>query len=83
VEKYSQGSYAGDIEQHFGSTNSKLDPNDELDINNPKYQLFLVRRYSIERNNTLDKFIIWDELFEDLGSALTEADARYRKEIQK
>jgi hypothetical protein len=51
------------------------------DVFDQSYQLFLVKRFGIEKNNTLDKFVIGNEVFADLPSALAVADARYRQQI--
>ena len=41
------------------------------------YQLFLVNRFSIEKNSTLDKFVIEEDVFDTLENALRNADSRY------
>lgn len=59
-------------------------PSDEIplfdgnrDITSPKYQLFLTKRYSIEKNSTLEKFVIEDSVFNTLADSLRAADASY------
>ncbi len=54
--------------------------NGELDISNPKYQLFLTKRFDIQRNNTLSKFVIDDEVFGTLEDSLQAAHTRYAQE---
>jgi hypothetical protein len=44
------------------------------DLQSGKYQLFLTKKYAIERNTTLDKFVIGDSLFPTLEAALKHAD---------
>lgn len=49
----------------------------ERNISSPAYQLFLTRRFGIEKNATLEKFVIGDEVFNTLEASLREADCRY------
>jgi formylglycine-generating enzyme required for sulfatase activity len=56
---------------------------DERNIESPAYQLFLVKNFNIEKNNTLEKYVIKDEIFENLHAALTDADKRYSIIISK
>ena len=51
------------------------------DIALPAYQLFLTKRFVIEKNNTLEKFVIGNDVFNDLSAALADADARYRQQL--
>ncbi len=51
------------------------------DISLPGYQLFLTKRFSIEKNNTLDKFVIGNDVFDDLPMVLADADARYGQQL--
>lgn len=51
----------------------------KLDL--PSYQLFLTRRFNIERNSTLDKFVIGDQVFGTLDDALAHADHRYGQHL--
>ena len=51
------------------------------DIALPAYQLFLTKRFVIEKNNTLDKFVIGNDVFNDLLAALADADARYGQQL--
>ena len=53
----------------------------QRDIAVPAYQLFLTKRFIIEKNNTLDKFVIGNDVFDDLPIALADADARYRQQL--
>lgn len=80
------------------TTNSLTNPSPEVPHNNdPKpikpftgnrdktnsaYQLFLTRRFGIERNNTLQKFIIGDDAFDSLEEAITAADQKYASEAE-
>jgi hypothetical protein len=54
-----------------------------LDISLPKYQLFLTRRFDIQRNNTLGKFVIDDEVFASLEDSLQVAHSRYLTQISE
>lgn len=47
----------------------------DQDITHDKYQLYLTKKYSIERNSTLEKFIINDEIFPSLEEAFKHADS--------
>lgn len=53
----------------------------QRDIAFPAYQLFLTKRFGVEKNSTLDKFVIGDEVFDDLPDALANADARYGQQL--
>jgi hypothetical protein len=60
--------------------NSSLSPSlfdGPRDIEVPAYQLFLTRRFKIERNETLNKYIVGDDVFESLSKALTHSDGLY------
>lgn len=46
----------------------------ERDITTGKYQLYLTRKYTIERNTTLDKYIVNDSLFDSLNESLSFAN---------
>jgi hypothetical protein len=54
---------------------------DERDLKSSKYQLFLTRRFEIEKNNTLEKYIIGNNVFDSLDEALSDADLKYSKFI--
>jgi hypothetical protein len=45
------------------------------------YQLFLVKRFSIAKNETLNVFEIDGKVYSDLSQALLEADGRFRERI--
>lgn len=53
----------------------------QREITVPKYQLFLTKLFAIEKNNTLDKFTIGDDVFDDLRAALINADSRYEQQL--
>jgi formylglycine-generating enzyme required for sulfatase activity len=53
----------------------------QRDIALPAYQLFLTKRFGVEKNNTLDKFVIGNDVFNDLPAALADADARYGQQL--
>lgn len=53
----------------------------ELDISSPSYQLFLTRQFSIEKNSTLEKYVIGDDVFVTLEESLREADHRYQAKL--
>jgi formylglycine-generating enzyme required for sulfatase activity len=53
------------------------------DITVPGYQLFLTKSFGIEKNNTLDKFVIGDDVFDDLPAVLADADARYGQQLDE
>ena len=52
------------------------------DIEKPTYQLFLTKRFGIEKNATLEKFTIGNDVFNDLQSALSEAENRYSRQLE-
>lgn len=49
----------------------------ERQLKSSSYQLYLVRRFRIEKNATLGKFTIENEVFDTLENSLREADFRY------
>lgn len=53
---------------------------DERNIQIGKYQLFLTEKYSIQKNATLEKYVIDDNLFETLDDALRYADGKEKEE---
>ena len=55
----------------------------QRDIALPAYQLFLTKRFGVEKNNTIEKFVIGNDVYEDLPSALADADARYGQQLVK
>lgn len=55
----------------------------EMDITFPSYQLFLIKIYEIEKNNTLDKYVLGDQVFDSLESVLLEANSKYKAELEK
>lgn len=46
------------------------------DISDTSYQLFLTKKYQIEKNLTLEKYVIQDKVFSTLEDSLKEADSR-------
>lgn len=48
--------------------------NGERSISTPAYQLYLTREFGIEKNSTLEKFVIDDAMFDTLDDALRFAD---------
>lgn len=54
----------------------------EADLQSSSYQLFLTKRYGIEKNNTLDKYIFDEQVFDSLDQALSAAHVRYHDEIK-
>ena len=50
---------------------------EEKQISNLAYQLFLTKKYNIEKNVTLDKYIISDDVYENLVAALEFAHHDY------
>jgi hypothetical protein len=55
----------------------------ERNISLPAYQLFLTRRFAIEKNATLDKYVIGDDVFSTLEDSLSEADSRFGRIIDE
>lgn len=53
------------------------------DLDAPTYQYFLTRRFGIERNATLDKFVVGDQVFSTLAEALVNADKRYGQHLDE
>lgn len=59
----------------------KDDFSGDRDLSSSGYQLFLIRRYSIEKNATLEKYVIDNEVFDTFAASLREADFRYTKRL--
>jgi len=57
---------------NFALTN-EIKFNGERAISNDSYKIFLAKRYSIEKNDVLSKFICEDKLFENIEDALNFA----------
>lgn len=55
---------------------------DTPDLQSGRYQLFLTKKYAIERNTTLEKYVIGDSLFPTLETALMHADDLERDAIR-
>jgi len=53
----------------------------ERNLSSSSYQLFLTNRFDIEKNSTLEKFVIDNTVFDTLADALGEADSRYTKHL--
>lgn len=53
----------------------------ERNIENPSYQLFLTRQFTIEKNLTLEKYTIENDVFNTLDDSLREADIRYSQYV--
>lgn len=51
----------------------------ESSLSDPAYQLYLVKKFSIERNDTLQKFAFSGSAFDTLEEALKEADIEERR----
>jgi len=66
-----------------GSLKNQAPPlfNGPRDIALTAYQLYLIKQFKIERSEILEKFVIGDDVFDDLPSALAEADARYEHQL--
>lgn len=47
-------------------------------LDDEAYIIYLVKRYNIEKNNTLNKFIVVDRMFESIEDALLYADKIFR-----
>ena len=54
----------------------------EYDTSNDSYRLWLVRKYGIEKNDTLGKFIVGTSVLNDLEEALSFADNLERADIE-
>ncbi|MBN8448872.1 MAG: hypothetical protein J0M13_07690 [Candidatus Accumulibacter sp.] len=53
--------------------------NGERNIASGKYQLFLTKKYAIEKNATLEKYVVEDNLFETLEQALEFCDNKEKQ----
>lgn len=53
----------------------------ERNVSSSSYQLFLTKRFDIEKNSTLEKFVIDNTVFDTLADALGEAHSRYTKHL--
>lgn len=65
----------------YGVNDNKFEG--EMDISLPSYQLFLTKIYEIEKNNTLDKYVLGDQVFDSLENVLLEANLKYKAELEK
>lgn len=55
----------------------------EPDLSSGKYQLFLTKKFSIEKNITLEKYVVDEQLFTTLDAALAFAhDLNQKQELQ-
>ena len=54
----------------------------ERNIQLGKYQLFLTEKYSIQKNATLEKYVVDENLFETLEHSLLYADGKETQEIK-
>jgi hypothetical protein len=57
------------------------EPSFERDLSADKYKIYLVKKYSIEKNDALGKIICDDRLFDSTEDALAYADSKDRPEI--
>lgn len=65
------------------TNNQKLTYSGERSLSSSSYQLFLTRTYGIERNATLEKYVIENDVFNTLEDSLREADSRYAKKLKQ
>lgn len=77
---HSDNSLQGAPAQRRDTTNRLKPYSGNRDTTDPAYQLYLTKRYAIERNNTLQKFVIDDLVFNSLEEAITAADQRYESD---
>lgn len=47
----------------------------DREINDGDYQLYLVNKYKVEKNSTLDKYVVGRAIFDSLSTALNHCDA--------
>jgi hypothetical protein len=61
-----------------GSTNTQNEKlwNKSRDLNNDEYKVYLVKKYSIEKNNALEKVIANGKLFNNINDALIAMDEK-------
>ena len=78
----------GTLIQLFGKDNKKKESLDQVDYQgdrntkNSNYQLFLTRKFSIEHNSTLNKYVINNDVFDNLDAALEKASSLYESQLQ-
>jgi hypothetical protein len=65
----------------LNKTSEVSDYQGERDVSSLQYQLYLTKRYNIEKNITLEKYIVSDEIFKDLDEAIKHCDELYSKFI--
>jgi len=53
----------------------------ERNVASSAYQLYLVKRFNIEKNSTLEKYVIGSDVFDTLEDSLQEANNRYESEL--
>ena len=52
------------------------------ELSNDSYQIYLTKKYGIEKNDVLSKFLIGDKSFSSVNDALEYADSLEKKEIR-
>jgi hypothetical protein len=71
-------------ENKITSTTKNIDKFEgEANISLPAYQLYLTRKFNIEKNSTLEKYIIGDQVYNHLDEALSASDVMYKMELEK
>ena len=55
----------------------------ERNVASPSYQLFLTRQFNIEKNATLEKYVIGNDVFNTLEDSIQEADSRYGRKLNE
>ena len=68
-------------DEHKSAQKSGAMFNGERNIDNSSYQLFLTKKYNIEKNNTLEKYVINDDVYDTLLLALSAADSHYQSTL--
>lgn len=77
----------GTLIQLFGKDNKKKEFLDQVDYQgdrntkNSNYQLFLTRKFSIEHNSTLNKYVISNDVFDNLDAAMEYANNLYENQL--
>jgi hypothetical protein len=60
------------------SKSTKVYFSERVGIDDPNYQLFLVKFFSIEKNEVLNKYVLNETVYDTLDSVLAEANKLYR-----
>jgi len=64
-----------------GTSPRPIDYSGSKDLSNSAYQIYLTKKFNIEKNSTLNKFIVQDSLFDTLEDALNFASNLHENDL--